>query len=121
LEAEDYDTLIADPSDYFRTTLLLRRGTALAPRAGLDSFVNIMDASMMSVNVLPFANPAVLEGMQRPAQAAGESFRWLMTLGAANADAGARLRTGKGRKVQAFRFFLALCRLTSPQPLDRLP
>jgi uroporphyrinogen-III decarboxylase len=91
MKAEDYDALIADPSDYFRTTFLPRIGTAFAPLAGLDSFVNIMEASMMSVNVLPFANPAVLEGVQRLAQAAGESFRWLMTVGAANVDAGARL------------------------------
>ena len=70
-----YDALIADPADYFRRTLLPRIGTAFAPLAGLDSFINIMEASMMSVNMLPFANPAVLEGVQRLAQAAQECLR----------------------------------------------
>ena len=91
MKAEDYGALIADPSDYFRTTFLPRIGSAFAPLATLDSFANIMEASMMAVNVLPFANPAVLQAVQQLAQAAQESFRWLMTLGAANADAGARL------------------------------
>jgi hypothetical protein len=91
MKAEDYDSLIADPSDYFRTTFLPRVGSAFAPLAGLDSFANIMEASAMPLNVLPFANPAVIEGVQRLAEAAQESLRWLMTVGAANVDAGMRL------------------------------
>jgi uroporphyrinogen-III decarboxylase len=91
MKAEDYDALIADPSDWFRSTYLPRIGSAFAPLAGLDSFVNMMEASMIWVNILPFANPAVLEAVRRLTEAAQESFRYLMTVGAANVDAGARL------------------------------
>jgi hypothetical protein len=72
MKAEDYDALIADPSDWFRSTYLPRIGSAFAPLAGLDSFVNMMEASMIWVNILPFANPAVLEAVRRLTEAAQE-------------------------------------------------
>ncbi len=91
MKAEDYDALIADPSDWFRTTFLPRIGSAFAPLAGLDSFVNMMEASMIWANILPFANPAVLEAVRQISEAAQESFRYLLTTGMANGDAAARL------------------------------
>lgn len=91
MKPEEYDALIADPSDYFRRAFLPRIGSAFAPLAGLESFANIMEASMIPVNILPFADPSLLEGMRRLAEAAQESLRYLTTVGAANADAAARL------------------------------
>jgi uroporphyrinogen-III decarboxylase len=91
MKADEYDALIADPSDYFRRTYLPRIGSAFAPLAGLDRFANIMEASMLPVNILPFADPAVVAGVQRLHEAAQESLRYLMTVGSVNADAAARL------------------------------
>jgi uroporphyrinogen-III decarboxylase len=45
----------------------------------------------MPYNLLAFGNPAVVEGIQRLAQVAGECFAWLKTTGAADADAAGRL------------------------------
>lgn len=91
MKADEYDALIKDPSDYFRRTLLPRIGSTFAPLARLDSFANMMEASTLPFNILPFADPAVLEGVQRLAEAAQETLRYLTVTGAANVDAAARL------------------------------
>jgi uroporphyrinogen-III decarboxylase len=91
MKADEYDALIADPSDYFRSTFLPRVGSAFAPLATLSPFSELMEATTMMFGILPFANPAVVEGVQRLAEAARESLAHLMTVGAARADAAARL------------------------------
>jgi len=91
MKPEEYDALIADPSDYFRRAFLPRIGSAFAPLAGLESFANIMEGSMIPFNILPFADPNLLDGVRRLADAAQESLRYLSVVGAANADAAARL------------------------------
>jgi uroporphyrinogen-III decarboxylase len=88
---DEYDALIADPSDYFRRILLPRFGSAFSPLATLSPFSEMMEATTMMFGILPFANPAVVEGVQRLAEAARESFAHLTTVGAAGADAAARL------------------------------
>ena len=74
MKADEYDALIADPEGYFRRALLPRFGSAFAPLAGLAPFSDIMEAASMPFNILPFADPAVVEGVQRLAEAARESF-----------------------------------------------
>lgn len=91
MKADEYDALIADPSDYFRRTFLPRVGSAFAPLATLSPFSEMVEATTMLFSILPYANPAVVEGMQRLAEAARESFTHLQVVGAANADAAVRL------------------------------
>ena len=88
---DEYDALIADPEAYFRRALLPRFGSAFAALAGLAPFSDMTEAASMPFNILPFANPAVTEGVQRLAEAARESSSWLKATGAAGADAAARL------------------------------
>jgi Uroporphyrinogen decarboxylase (URO-D) len=88
---DEYDALIADPEVYFRRSLLPRFGSAFAPLAGLSPFTDMMEATTMLFSILPFADPAVVEGVKRLHEAAQECLRWLMTTGAAGADAAARL------------------------------
>lgn len=88
---DEYDALIDDPSDYFRRTFLPRIGSAFAPLATLDRFANMMEASTIPFSILPFADPAVVEGVRHLHAAAQECMRYLMTVGAANSDAAARL------------------------------
>jgi uroporphyrinogen-III decarboxylase len=89
--ADEYDALIADPEVFFRRSLLPRFGSAFAPLAGLSPFTDMMEATTMLFSILPFADPAVVEGMQRLADAAQESLKWLMTIGAAGTDGASRL------------------------------
>jgi uroporphyrinogen-III decarboxylase len=91
MKPNEYDALIADPEGYFRRALLPRFGSAFAGLSGLGPFSDLMEAASMPFNILPFANPAVLEGVQKLAEAARESFAWLGATGAADADAAGRL------------------------------
>ncbi len=91
MKADEYDALIADPESYFRRALLPRFGSAFAALAGLAPFTDMMEAASMPFNILPFADPAVVEGVQRLADAAREALVWLNATRAAEADAAARL------------------------------
>jgi uroporphyrinogen-III decarboxylase len=88
---DEYDALIADPEAFFRRSLLPRFGTAFAPLAGLAPFTDMTEATTMLFSILPFADQAVVDGIQRLAAAARECFTYLMTTGAAGADAAGRL------------------------------
>ena len=88
---DEYDALIADPDAYFRRVLLPRFGTAFAALAKLAPFSDMTEAASIPYNILPFADPAVSEGMQRMAEAARESAAWFKAMGAAAADAAGRL------------------------------
>ncbi len=91
MREDEYEALITDPDVYFRRALLPRFGSAFAPLAGLAPFTDMMEATTMLFSLLPFADPAVVEGVQRLTEAARECLNWLMTTGAAGADAAARL------------------------------
>lgn len=91
MREDEYDALIADPEVYFRRSLLPRFGSAFAPLAGPAPFTDLMEATTMLFSILPFADPAVVEGVQKLAEAARECLNWLMTTGAAGADAASRL------------------------------
>ena len=91
MREDEYDALIADPEVYFRRSLLPRFGSAFAPLAGLPPFTDMMEATTMLFSVIPFADPAVVEGVQRLAEAARECLAYVMATGAAGADAAARL------------------------------
>jgi hypothetical protein len=91
MKADEYDALIADPEGYFRRSLLPRFGSAFGPLSGLVPFSDLMEAASMPYHILPFGDPAVVEGVQRLADAARESFAWLGATGAAASDASGRL------------------------------
>jgi hypothetical protein len=91
MNEDEYDALIADPEAYFRRSLLPRFGSAFAPLGQLPPFTDMVEATTMLFAILPFADPAAVEAMQRLADAARECFTWLMTTGAAGADAAGRL------------------------------
>jgi uroporphyrinogen-III decarboxylase len=91
MRPEEYDALTADPETYFRRALLPRFGVAFTSLAGLAPFSDLVEAASMPYNILPFANPGVLQGIERLAGAARESLDWLKATAAAEADAAARL------------------------------
>jgi uroporphyrinogen-III decarboxylase len=91
MRPDEYDALIADPEAFFRRALLPRFGSAFVPLAGLGPFSDLTEAASMPFNLLPFADPAVAEGVQQLAEAARESRAWLKVTGAAGAATSARL------------------------------
>ena len=70
MRPDEYEALVADPDAYFRRALLPRFGSAFAPLAKLAPFSDTTEAASMPYNILPFADPAVAEGMQQLAEAA---------------------------------------------------
>lgn len=91
MRPDEYDALLADPESYFRRTLLPRFGSAFAPLAIPAPFTDMSEATTMLFSILPFADPKVVEGVQRLAEAARETLAYLRATGAAGADAAARL------------------------------
>lgn len=91
MQPDEYDALIADPGEYFRRALLPRFGSAFGALAGLAPFSDMTEAASLPYNILPFADPAVTEGVQRLAEAARTSLAWLKATGAAAAEVAARL------------------------------
>ncbi len=89
--ADEYDALIANPDGYFRRTLLPRFGSTFASMAGLGPFCDLVEAASMPYNILPFGDPALVEGVQKLAEAAREAQAWLTATRAAETDAAARL------------------------------
>jgi Holliday junction resolvase RusA-like endonuclease len=91
MREDEYDALLADPEGYFRRSLLPRFGSAFGPLAAMPPFTDFMEAAAMPYNLLGFASPGLVEGVQRLAEAAGECFAWLKVTGAAQAYASGRL------------------------------
>lgn len=91
MKEDEYDALIADPEAYFRRTLLPRFGSAFAPLGSFPPLTDMVEATTMLFSLPAFADPAVVEGMQRLAEAARECLAYLMALGTAGADAAGRL------------------------------
>lgn len=91
MRAEEYDALIADPETYFRRTLLPRHASAFAPLAKLDPFSDYLEAFSLPLNILAFADPEVIDGLRRLAEAAEASLEQLEIVGAAYEDTVYRL------------------------------
>ena len=91
MRAEEYDALIADPEAYFRRTLLPRHASAFGPLANLDPFSDYLEAFGLQMNILAFADPEVIDGLRRLAEAAEASLAQLEIVGAAYEDATSRL------------------------------
>ena len=77
MTAAEYDELIADPSAYFMRKLLPRFADAYAGLASLDPFSDTMEASGLPFNILGFADPAVVESVQRLHEAANATLEFL--------------------------------------------
>jgi hypothetical protein len=91
MRADEYATLIADPSDYFRRSYLPRIGSSFAPLAALDPFSDLLEAGGLPFNILPFADPSVVDAVKRIAEAANETIAYLQAMEGAAADAAGRL------------------------------
>ena len=73
MAAEDYDALIADPSAFFMRSYLPRIASAFAPLATLDPFSDMIEPAGFPYGLIPFADPEVIAGVRRLADA-GEAM-----------------------------------------------
>ncbi len=77
---EDYDALIADPTDFFLRTHLPRIVGAFAGFAGLSSLFDFIELPFVSGHVGGWASPDMLAGLERMTAAAQEVRGWAKTV-----------------------------------------
>jgi uroporphyrinogen-III decarboxylase len=91
MRADEYDALIADPSAYFRRTMLPRIASGFEPLAALNPFSDFTEGAGLPFGILPFADPAVLEGVRRLTAAAQATLEYLEVVTEANREVAGRL------------------------------
>jgi len=73
---EEYDDLIADPSDYLLRTYLPRTVGAFAGFAGLSSLLDFIELPFVSGHVGGWGSPEMVTGLENLARAAREVGAW---------------------------------------------
>jgi len=91
MRPEEYDALIADPSAYFMRVLLPRFAKGFEPLAALDPFTDFVEAATLPYGLIPFADPAVVEAIERLAEAGRATQEFLKAMGEMSTDVAARL------------------------------
>ena len=74
--AEEYDHLIADPTDYMLRTYLPRSVGAFAGFAGMSSLFDYIELPFVSGQVGGWGSPAMADGLERMARAARMIEEW---------------------------------------------
>ncbi len=81
MKAEDYDHLIADPSDYWFRVWLPRTHGALAPLAELPPLYGTMELPMAGPWLCTLGAPPIQKAYQALLEAGRQSFEWISALG----------------------------------------
>jgi uroporphyrinogen-III decarboxylase len=84
MKADEYDALIADPTNFFLTTWLPRVMGKLAGLNSLSAFTNMteMYGSFTAASFVPFGTPPVQEALKAMMKAGEEALKWIMVVGA---------------------------------------
>ncbi|MFC1643305.1 uroporphyrinogen decarboxylase family protein, partial [Myxococcota bacterium] len=85
--ADDYPSLIDDPSGFWLRTLMPRIFGALQPLAGLTPFPFIWEIVGVSGAMIPFGVPAVQAALQALMEAGNEAMQWIQHVAAFDRDA----------------------------------
>ena len=86
MHADEYDLLIADPSNYWQRFYLPRIFGALEPWSTLSPFTDIVEAPMTGPFFIPFGTPPVQEMLKRILEAGRIAHEWNQVVG--DVDAG---------------------------------
>jgi len=84
MTAEEYDALIADPTDFFLRAYLPRVFAALGPLRMLSPLTNILEiyGGFSAANILPFGLPDVQASLKALMAAGEETLKWIGTVAA---------------------------------------
>ncbi|MEM3730434.1 MAG: uroporphyrinogen decarboxylase family protein [Candidatus Bathyarchaeia archaeon] len=79
MKAEEYDSLIQDPTHFFLTTYFPRVFGALEPFKKLPQFTNILEmyGGFTPVNFIPFGLPDVQAALKAIMDAGSEALKWI--------------------------------------------
>ncbi|MFV0437776.1 MAG: uroporphyrinogen decarboxylase family protein [Desulfopila sp.] len=81
MKAEDYDDLIADPTDYWMRSWIPKTHGALAPFANMPSIYGTMELPMSGPWLVSLGTPPMQEALKALMQAGKQSFEWMSKLG----------------------------------------
>jgi hypothetical protein len=78
MNADEYDALISDPSDFFRGTYLPRVFGVLQPWSMLSPLTNILEiyGGFTTVNLMMYGLPPVQEAFKKLLEAGAEALKW---------------------------------------------
>ena len=84
MQADEYDALIQDPTNYFLTRYLPRIFGSLQPLTSLSPFTNILEmyGGFTAAALIPFGVPPVQEALKKLMQAGDAALEWAGTFGA---------------------------------------
>jgi hypothetical protein len=82
--ADEYDSLIQDPTNYFLTAYFPRIFGALAPLSSLSPLTNILEmyGGFTAATLIPFGVPPVQEALKKLMEAGSVALEWAGTFGA---------------------------------------
>ena len=102
MKADEYDTLIQDPSDFWLRTYLPRIFGALEPLKRLDPLANTVEMPFTSASLVPYGMPEVRSALEALLAAGQEAVRWRNAVSACNKallESGFPLFTGSSTKA----------------------
>jgi Uroporphyrinogen decarboxylase (URO-D) len=82
MRANEYDSLINDPSDFFLRNYLPRVFGPLAPLTMLGPLTDILELPSVGPAMIPFGLPQVQEALQKLLEAGRVAFEWIQACGA---------------------------------------
>jgi hypothetical protein len=85
--AEDYESLIDDPSDFWVRTLMPRAYGALEPLKNIPAFTNLWEIVGVTMHMVPFGAPPVQSALKALLQAGNEAMSWMQKIMAFNMEA----------------------------------
>jgi uroporphyrinogen-III decarboxylase len=88
MKADEYDSLINDPTDYFMSTYFPRIFGALDAFKMITPMTNILEmyGGFTGAALVPYGLPPVQAALKALMDAGSEAFKWIQTVGAYGAD-----------------------------------
>jgi uroporphyrinogen-III decarboxylase len=102
MEADEYDALIQDPSDFLLRKFLPRIFGALEPFKKFDSLANLIELPFTDGYLVSYGRPDVQSALETLMEAGEEAIKWRKTVNACNkavVEAGYPLISGGGSKA----------------------
>ena len=90
MKADEYDKLIADPSNYWQRFYLPRVVGAMQPWTTLDPFTDLVEGPMVGPFFIPFGTPPVQEMFKKMMEAGTAALEWIQAMTRMDGDSMAK-------------------------------
>ena len=80
MKADEYDKLIADPSNYWQRFYLPRVIGAMQPWTTLDPFTDLVEGPMVGPFFIPFGTPPVQDMLKKMMEAGNAALEWIQAM-----------------------------------------